>query len=71
MELSSISLPHNVQSQANIEQSKFQALYQESLENPNAFWGQVGKRLDWISPYTSVKNTRFDKNNVDIRWFED
>ncbi|MCZ2722843.1 acetate--CoA ligase [Marinomonas sp. 15G1-11] len=71
MELSSISLPHDVQSQANIEQSKFQALYKESLENPNAFWGQVGKRLDWISPYTSVKNTRFDKNNVDIRWFED
>jgi acetyl-CoA synthetase len=35
------------------------------------FWGEHGKRLDWIKPYTKVKNTSFAHDNVDIRWFED
>ncbi|WP_191602877.1 acetate--CoA ligase [Marinomonas algicola] len=71
MELSTISLPQKVQNQANITQEKFQTLYQESIDNPDSFWGEMGKRLDWITPYTSVKKTCFDKNNVEIRWFED
>ena len=38
---------------------------------PRAFWGEHGRRLDWMKPYTKVKNTSFAHDNVDIRWFED
>ena len=45
--------------------------YQRSLADPEGFWGEMGKRLDWIKPYTRVKNTSFDPHNVSIKWFED
>ncbi|AUH34143.1 acetate--CoA ligase [Paracoccus tegillarcae] len=46
-------------------------LYAESIDDPDAFWGREGKRLDWITPYTKVKNTDFTFGNVSIKWFED
>ncbi|MDI9227545.1 acetate--CoA ligase, partial [Serratia bockelmannii] len=42
-----------------------------SVQDPEAFWGEHGKILDWIKPYTKVKNTSFDPGHVSIRWFED
>jgi len=45
--------------------------YQLSLQDPDQFWGEQGKVLDWIKPYTKVKNTSFAPGNIDIRWFED
>ncbi|MDI6949346.1 acetate--CoA ligase, partial [Serratia sp. Se-RSmG] len=44
---------------------------QQSVQDPEAFWGEHGKILDWIKPYTKVKNTSFDPGHVSIRWFED
>ena len=49
----------------------YQRLYAESLSDPEGFWGREGKRLDWISPYTKVKNTDFTFGKVSIKWFED
>ena len=49
----------------------YAAMYAESMTDPDRFWGREGKRLDWITPYTRVKNTNFDFGHVDIRWFED
>ncbi|HEX5999770.1 MAG TPA: acetate--CoA ligase, partial [Hyphomicrobiaceae bacterium] len=45
--------------------------YKRSVEDPNGFWGEHGKRLDWIKPYTKVKNTSYDPHNVSIKWYED
>ncbi len=45
--------------------------YAASMNDPDGFWGQEGKRLDWITPYTRVKNTDFTFGKVDIRWYED
>jgi acetyl-CoA synthetase len=56
---------------AHIDNAKYQAMYDQSVNDPDAFWGEQGKRLDWFTPYTRVKNTSFDLHNVDIRWFED
>ncbi len=56
---------------AHIDNAKYQAMYDQSVNDPEAFWGEQGKRLDWFTPYTRVKNTSFDLHNVDIRWFED
>jgi len=49
----------------------YKSMYAQSMSDPDAFWGREGKRLDWIKPYTRVKNTTFEFGKVDIRWFED
>jgi acetyl-CoA synthetase len=46
-------------------------MYRRSVEDPHGFWGDIGRRLDWIKPYTKVKNTSFDPRNASIKWFED
>ncbi|ANG61739.1 acetate--CoA ligase [Marinobacterium aestuarii] len=56
---------------AHIDNAKYQTMYDQSINDPDAFWGEHGKRLDWFTPFTKVKNTSFDLHNVDIRWFED
>ncbi|WER08481.1 acetate--CoA ligase [Rhodobacter capsulatus] len=56
---------------AHADGAKYLEMYRESLENPDAFWGREGKRLDWITPYTKVKNTDFTFGKVSIKWFED
>ncbi|MDW3181254.1 acetate--CoA ligase [Roseobacter sp.] len=45
--------------------------YNASVQDPDAFWAQEGQRIDWIKPFTKVKNTSFAPGNIDIRWFED
>lgn len=65
------SVPPELAKTAWIDKEKYQSMYKQSVENPEAFWGEQGKRIDWMKPYTKVKNTSFDSHNVDIRWFED
>ena len=60
-----------VAAQAHIDNAKYEAMYEQSINDPDTFWGEEGKRLDWFKPYTKVKNTSFDPHNVSIRWFED
>ena len=50
--------------------AKYEQMYKRSLEEPEAFWGEQGRILDWIKPYTKVKNTRFT-DGVSIKWYED
>src|SRR5690606_22463880 len=56
---------------AHVKPADYDRLYAESINDPEAFWGREGKRLDWIKPYTKVKNTDFTFGNVSIKWFED
>ncbi|WP_306259454.1 acetate--CoA ligase [Pararhizobium sp. IMCC21322] len=56
---------------AHINDEKYLEMYQASVSNPDAFWAEHGKRVDWIKPFTKVKNTSFDYHNVSIKWFED
>ena len=56
---------------AFVDDAKYQAMYAQSVDSPDAFWGEQGKRIDWFKPYTKVKNTSFDSHNVSIKWFED
>ncbi|MCI4664912.1 MAG: acetate--CoA ligase [Neomegalonema sp.] len=64
-------VPAEIAASAHADDAKYREMYQASVENPEAFWGEHGKRLDWIKPYTKVKNTSFDYHNVSIKWFED
>ena len=56
---------------ALVDKAQYEAMYRESIEDPEGFWGKHGKRIDWMRPYTTVKNTTFERGKVDIRWFED
>ena len=55
---------------ALIDDATYQAWYKQSITDPEAFWGEHGKRIDWFKPFTKVKNTSFD-GDVSIKWFED
>ncbi|PCJ68726.1 MAG: acetate--CoA ligase [Rhodobiaceae bacterium] len=56
---------------AFVDEAGYKKMYAASIENPESFWGEQGKRLDWIKPYTKVKDTSFEKSNLHVRWFED
>lgn len=53
-----------------VNATKYEEMYGQSINDPDTFWGEMGKRLDWIKPYTKVKNTDFT-GDVSIKWFED
>ena len=56
---------------AFIDKDNYEKLYRRSVEKPDKFWGKEGKRIDWIKPYTRVKDTSFAYPDVSIKWFED
>ncbi|WP_375261977.1 acetate--CoA ligase [Palleronia sp.] len=56
---------------AHIDRARYDELYARSIQDPDGFWGEQAKRLDWIKAPTKVKNTNFDYGNVSIKWFED
>jgi acetyl-CoA synthetase len=55
---------------ALIDKDKYEKWYEESVEDPDKFWGKHGKRIDWFKPYTRVRNASF-QGKVSIKWFED
>ncbi|MDX7815296.1 acetate--CoA ligase [Aeromonas caviae] len=56
---------------ALLDKEGYEAMYQASVQDPDAFWGEQGKILDWMTPYTHVKNTSYDPGHVSIKWYED
>jgi acetyl-CoA synthetase len=64
-------VPKKWKDRAFIDKGEYEKLYQKSVEKPDKFWGKEGKRIDWIKPYTIVKNTSFEYPDVSIKWFED
>ena len=55
----------------HINEEQYAKLYQQSVDDPTAFWQEHAQILDWITPFTRVKNTHFEPGNIDIRWFEE
>ncbi|MEX0444757.1 acetate--CoA ligase [Xenorhabdus sp. SGI246] len=64
-------IPADIAETALINKQQYRQDYQWSLQDPEGFWGEKGKILDWIRPYTKVKNSSFDPGHISIRWFED
>ena len=56
---------------AHVDAAAYEAMYAASAADPAAFWAEQGKRIDWIKPYTKVKDTSFELGKVSIKWFED
>ena len=49
----------------------YEKMYQESIESPDNFWAEQGKRIDWIKPFSQVKDTSFSAQNLHIEWYKD
>jgi acetyl-CoA synthetase len=56
---------------SRIRADDYERLYTESVRDAEGFWGRIGQRLDWIKPYTKVKDVSFAADNLHIRWFQD
>ena len=57
---------------AYVDAAKYAELYAHSINDPDGFWGEEGRaRIDWIKPFTKVKNTSFGPGRVSIKWYED
>lgn len=54
-----------------LNEEQYFAMYQASLDDPEAFWQQHGQRLDWSKPFSKVKDTSFELGNVHVKWFSD
>ena len=63
-------VPADWSAKAHVDAANYSRLYHQSLEDPAGFWAEQGKRIDWIKPYTRVKDTSFE-GDVRIRWYED
>ncbi len=64
-------VPAHIKNAALVDNDKYNTLYKQSIDDPEGFWREHGKRLDWSTPYNKVKNTSFDKGHINIRWYED
>lgn len=65
------AIPANIADRCLINPEQYETKYKQSINDPDTFWGEQGKILDWITPYQKVKNTSFAPGNVSIKWYED
>ena len=56
---------------AFMTEAQYRAAYEESVRDPDGYWGREAERLDWLRPFTKVKNVSWDPDNLSIKWFED
>ena len=56
---------------AYLDAAGYAAAYAQSLNDPDGFWRKEAARIDWIKPFTKVKDTSFNEQDFRIRWFED
>ena len=54
-----------------VNQSSYKKMYEESVSDNEKFWEKHGKRIDWIKPYSQIKDVTYSKEKVDIKWFYD
>ena len=60
-----------VRARALIDAAGYEKMYARSVEDNEGFWAEQAKRIDWITPFTKVKDVSFSRDDVHIRWFYD
>ena len=56
---------------AHIDAKGYEALYAESMADPDGFWAEHGKRIDWIKPYSQISDVSYDASDLHIKWYAD
>ena len=64
-------VPADWAQRALVDELKYTEMYAQSVDDPEAFWGEHGKRIDWIRPYSKVKDVSYAHDDVHIRWYHD
>jgi acetyl-CoA synthetase len=70
-EVHDFPVPADLAKTAHVDEAGYEKMYRESVENPEGFWAEHGKRIDWIKPYTKVKDVSFNASDLHIKWFYD
>ena len=64
-------VPEAVAKRAWADSAKYQEMYRRSVDDPEGFWAEHGKRIDWIKPYTEIRDVSYDAADLHIRWYYD
>lgn len=64
-------VPGGFMDKANLTPEAYKEMYAASIADPETFWGEQGKRLDWMTPYTVVKDVSWDKSDLHVKWYSD
>ena len=64
-------VPKELAESAWIDRDGYEKMYKQSIEDPEGFWAEQAKRLDWFKPFSKVKNVNFTAPGITIKWFED
>ena len=66
-----IPVPAEWSKRAHVDQARYREMYEASIRDPEAFWAEHGRRIDWFRPYTKIKDVSYDADDLHIRWFHD
>ena len=64
-------VPADFAAKANLTPEKYREMYATSIADPDGFWGEQGKRLDWMTPYTVVKDVSWETGDLHVKWYSD
>ena len=64
-------VPESYKENTHVTKEMYEDLYKKAEKDPVKFWHEIGKRIDWIKPYTKTKDVTWSKNKVDINWYYD
>ncbi|NND59378.1 MAG: acetate--CoA ligase [Gammaproteobacteria bacterium] len=54
-----------------IDEARYQQMYAQSIRDPEAFWDEQGRTIDWMRPYSKIRSVSYDPDNVSIKWYYD
>ncbi|MFP4003796.1 MAG: acetate--CoA ligase [Alphaproteobacteria bacterium] len=66
-----IPVPTDLAHSAHIDEAGYREMYRRSIDDPDGFWAEQARRIDWMKPFTKVSSVSYDPHNVSIKWFED
>ncbi|MAH54582.1 MAG: acetate--CoA ligase [Candidatus Pelagibacter sp.] len=64
-------VPKKWSNSAYVNRAKYEKKYKLSIKDNEGFWKKEGKRINWIKPYTKIKDVKYSKSEVKIKWFHD
>ena len=65
------SVPSTFADSSKVNEAQYQELYQRSVEDPDGFWEEMGQRIDWVKPYTKIRDTNYGDGDVHVKWYYD
>ena len=64
-------VPESFASGTHADNDTYLEMYQRSVDDPEAFWAEQGKRIDWFTPYTKIKDVSYDADDLHVKWYYD